>query len=133
MSQGLTEAAIADQVVRFYGRARQDALLGPVFAAAIQDWDPHIRVITDFWAGALLGVRRYKGNPLAVHSAHPLTPEMFARWLALWAETADEHFAPEAAELVKAKAEMIGKSLQLGLFFRPEAPLIRNAAEAPAG
>ncbi|HZZ31187.1 MAG TPA: group III truncated hemoglobin, partial [Phenylobacterium sp.] len=116
----LTAAAISEQVRRFYDKARQDDLLGPVFAAAIADWEPHLRDISDFWSGALLGVRRYKGDPLGAHRKHPLSTEMFDRWLTLWAETADETFVPELSDVLKARAGMIGRSLQAGLFFRPD-------------
>jgi len=120
MSQAsLTEQTIGLQVEHFYEKAREDALLGPVFSSAIQDWPPHIVEITDFWCGALLGVRRYKGNPLAAHAKHPLTPAMFDRWLALWAATADDVFEPGDAAIVKDRAGLIGESLKSGLFFRP--------------
>jgi hemoglobin len=120
MFADLTEAAISEQVRRFYAKAREDALLGPVFAAAITDWEPHLRDISDFWSSAVLGVRRYRGDPLGAHRRHPLLPEMFGRWLLLWGQTADETFAPALAETLKARAGMIGRSLQVGLFFRPE-------------
>jgi hemoglobin len=115
----LSEASIEDQVRRFYIRARGDDLLGPVFAGAISDWEPHLRDISDFWIGALLGVRRYKGDPMGAHLRHALTPEMFDRWLGLWAETADEGFAGAAAQTLKSRAEMIGRSLRAGLLLRP--------------
>ena len=34
----LREPMIAELVRTFYGRARQDKLIGPVFAAAVEDW-----------------------------------------------------------------------------------------------
>jgi hemoglobin len=42
-------------VARFYADARQDALLGPVFAAAVQDWPHHLAALTGFWAAQLRG------------------------------------------------------------------------------
>jgi hemoglobin len=115
----LTEAAITRQVAAFYEKARIDPLLGPIFAAAIRDWPPHIQEISDFWASVLLGIRRYKGNPMAAHAKHPLTSAMFDRWLALWEMTAEEVFNTETAAIVSARAQMIGSSLKAGLFFRP--------------
>lgn len=115
----IREEAIARQVEVFYGRARLDPLLGPVFEAAIDDWPPHLRDITDFWAGVLLGVRRYRGDPAAAHGRHPLTPAMFTRWLELWTATAQEIFEPEAAAIVAGRAEMIGRSLSARLFLGP--------------
>jgi hemoglobin len=114
----ITDASIASQIETLYGRARTDELLGPVFAA-ITDWPPHIARITAFWTRTLLGTGRYYGNPLAEHRKHPLTPEMFERWLQLWGETADSLFEPEPAQVLKDRAARIGESLSLGLFFRP--------------
>jgi hemoglobin len=76
MFDTLSPDAIAVQITTFYGRARTDDLLGPVFAT-ITDWPPHIERITAFWTRTLLGTGRYDGNPLAEHRKHPLTPEMF--------------------------------------------------------
>ncbi len=122
MHGALTEETIRDQIRRFYAQAQVDPLLGPVFAAAITDWEPHLQVIGDFWIATLLGLRRYQGNALAAHARHPLTPAMFTRWLALWGETADAGFEAEPAQALKDRAAMIGRSLQAGLFFRLDGP-----------
>ncbi len=34
----------------FYSRAREDELIGPIFAAAVVDWDEHIENIANFWS-----------------------------------------------------------------------------------
>ena len=115
MSDRVTEASLAELVRRFYATARQDPLLGPVFSAAVTDWDAHVAKVAAFWAQAVLGARGYRGNPLAEHAKHPLTPAMFDRWLAIWGETADTMLAPDDAELVKMRAGMIAQSLKLGL------------------
>ena len=119
MSYRLTEASLAELVRRFYAAARQDAQLGPIFEGAVMDWDTHIAKVAAFWASALLGVRTYRGNPLAEHGKHALTPAMFDRWLAIWGETVDAMFEGEAAALLKARAAMIGESLKLGLLGLP--------------
>ena len=54
----LDEQHIAQLVRSFYGRARADALLRPVFEAAIRDWDKHHRIVEDFWSRTLLGTIR---------------------------------------------------------------------------
>ena len=37
------DAGMIDRLVRtFYGKVRQDEVLGPVFAARIGDWEPHL-------------------------------------------------------------------------------------------
>ena len=45
----ISEAALEALIGRFYARARADSLLGPMFAAAIDGWEPHLAAITDFW------------------------------------------------------------------------------------
>lgn len=114
--QVIDEAGIAALVAGFYGRAREDALIGPVFEAAIDDWDAHIARLTDFWSSVTLSTGRYKGNPFGAHRPLPLRPEMFDRWLELWRETAREVFAPPVAESFIRKAELIAGSLTMGLF-----------------
>ena len=115
----ITEPAIAALVGRFYGKARCDPVIGPVFDAAVQDWDKHLRKLCDFWSSVMLSSGRYQGNPMAAHLKHPLEPVFFERWLALWRETAAELFAPELAAAFRTKAERIAESLKLALFFRP--------------
>ena len=120
MSNSLTEANLAALVRRFYATARQDPVLGQVFSRAVGDWDAHVAKVAAFWSSALLGVRGYQGNPLAEHAKHELDPAMFERWLAIWAATAEAMFDAETADLLDARAAMIARSLQLGLFGLPE-------------
>src|ERR1700761_6642913 len=112
----ITEPALRDQVERFYGRARLDPVLGPVFEAAIQDWPPHIAAITAFWARTMLGVPGYAGNAFARHQDKGIRPEMFGRWLTLWRQTAEDLFEPEPARSLTGRAELIGRGLSSGLF-----------------
>lgn len=35
----IDKASIQTLVARFYGRAREDTLIGPIFADAVHDWD----------------------------------------------------------------------------------------------
>lgn len=116
VAAGVTEAVIRAQVHTFYARVREDEVLGPIFNAAIQDWDEHLAKLCDFWSSVLLVTGRFKGSPMAAHARTPgVEPEHFPRWLALWADTARKVCRPEAADLFMAKAEMIGESLKLGL------------------
>jgi hemoglobin len=124
LSTTIDEAALEALVRRFYAKVRLDPVIGPVFNTAIQDWEPHLERITAFWSSVMLTSGRYHGNPMAVHFKHKITPPMFDRWLALWAETVDEQFAGAgaAADALKQKAELIGQSLKLGLFYRAKRP-----------
>jgi hemoglobin len=112
----ITEASLQALLKRFYGKARGDDLLGPVFAGAISDWEPHLRSIGEFWCAVMLGTRRYTGDAFSAHARHPLTPVMFERWLQLWGETAQEMFAPEPAAALQERAARIADSLRSGLF-----------------
>jgi hemoglobin len=117
----VTEAAIAALVNRFYTKARRDPTIGPVFNAAIGDWDEHLRKLCDFWSSVMLTSGRYKGNPMAAHMQLPIEPHFFECWLALWRETAAEIFAPKPAAAFGDKAGRIAESLKLALFYRPGA------------
>ena len=88
----ITEAEIAALIPRFYDEVRADPLIGPVFAGAINDWPPHLEKLMAFWSSVMLTSGRYKGNPMAAHMKHlaTITPPMFDRWLALWAQVTAE-------------------------------------------
>ncbi len=117
--EDITEPAIAALVDRFYAKARRDPMIGPLFNAAVRDWDEHLRRLNDFWSSVMLTTGRYKGNPMAAHLKHPIERQFFDRWLALWRETAGELFAPAIAARFRDKADRIADSLKLALFYRP--------------
>lgn len=123
----ITEPAITTLVDRFYGKARLDPVIGPVFNNAVADWDEHLDKLHDFWSSVMLTTGCYKGNPMAAHFKQPIEPGFFDRWQELWRETAGELFAAPIAAQFIAKAERIGESLKLGLFYRPGALSIRPA------
>lgn len=114
------ESDLQRLIPTFYARVRQDDLIGPVFNAAIDDWDHHLDKLIDFWSSVMLTTGRYKGNPMAAHLKHlaALSPEMFDRWLALWAEVTGEMLDAGAASAMQEKAERIAESLKLALWFR---------------
>lgn len=116
----VSEADLERVVPAFYARVRDDALIGPVFNDAIHDWPEHLEKLVAFWSSVMLTSGRYKGSPMAAHLKHlkRLTPDMFDRWLALWAETTDELLGGAAAEALQFKAGRIAESLKLALWFR---------------
>ncbi len=68
---GIDEAMI-DRLVRgFYARVRDDALLGPVFAARISDWEPHLQQMSAFWSSVALMSGVYHGRPMQKHMPLP--------------------------------------------------------------
>ena len=113
------EAAISRLVHAFYGRARVAALLGPVFEAAVHDWPTHMDILVRFWSSVLLRAGTYRGNPMAVHQPLALGEAHFARWLALWEQTAHEVLPPGQAQHVSEIAQRIGRSLRIGLGIDP--------------
>ena len=119
---GVTNEAEIETLVRsFYGRIRQDEMLGPVFNNAIHDWEPHLLKMCDFWSSVMLTTGRYKGQPMRAHlKLKTVTPKHFDRWLMLFRETAEEVCDAETAERFIEKAARIAESLQLGMFFKPQ-------------
>lgn len=113
---GITDAMIERLVVTFYARVRADAILGPVFEAAIADWDQHLLRMRDFWSSVTMMTGRYKGKPIPAHAALPdITEAHFLHWLALFRQTAAAVCPPDAAALFIECAERIARSLQLGI------------------
>lgn len=109
------EATLATLVDHFYEKVRREPQLGPIFNAAVHDWDEHKRLLTSFWASVALRAGSYRGNPMGAHRPHPIRAEHFDRWLELWLETcAEELDETRAAEMV-GYAGRIGHSLKLGL------------------
>ncbi|WP_035691468.1 group III truncated hemoglobin [Azospirillum halopraeferens] len=114
---GIDEAMIERLVRTFYGRIRDDSLLGPVFGAAIADWEPHLRKMMDFWSSVALYTERYDGRPMPAHVRLPIGPEHFERWLALFAATTAEVCPPAAAAFFNDRARTIARSLLMGVEF----------------
>jgi hemoglobin len=116
----LDEAGLATLVEAFYARVRADAQLGPIFNDAIGDWPEHLEKLAAFWSSVMLTSGRYKGQPVPAHVKHKsrITPALFDRWLALWAETTDALMTAPAAAALQDRARRIAQSLQLALFFR---------------
>jgi hemoglobin len=130
MYHTVTEGSIAEVVDTFYGRIREDQLLGPIFADAIgSEWGPHLDKMKTFWSSVLLASRGYKGNPMIAHLQLPrLTRDHFERWLQLWRETVTALCSEEAASLFNPKAQMIGERLLHAITTYHE-PAVRQTAE----
>lgn len=127
---GVTEEMIETLVRAFYGRIRVDPVLGPIFAARIEDWEPHLRKMFDFWSSVTLMSGRYHGTPMVTHARiAEIGPDHFARWLELFAETAAEVCPPDAAALFVDRSQRIAQSLQMGIAVnRGELPELHSRA-----
>lgn len=112
---GIDKAMIERLVRAFYAKVRRDDLLGPVFAARIGDWEPHLEQMCAFWSSVALMSGRYHGRPMEKHLPLPVDACYFDRWLALFDETAREICPPVAANHFMERANAIAESLELGI------------------
>ena len=119
-------ADIEDIVARFYEAVLDDPIIGFIFTDVAKiELQHHLPIIVNFWADSLFQINnavaehRYTGNPLQkhleVHQKLPLRPGHFTRWLFLFNKAVDaKHQGPQADEM-KAKAELVGKSISAAL------------------
>ena len=112
---GIDDVMIDRLVRRFYDRVRRDPLLGPIFESGVQDWDAHIERMCNFWSSVALMSGRYHGQPMAAHLPLPIEALHFDRWLAIFAETAQDLCPPAAAAHFIDRARRIAGSLALGV------------------
>ena len=112
---GIDEAMIERLVRGFYDRVRADPLLGPVFAARITDWEPHLRQMFAFWSSVALMSGVYHGQPMRKHLPLPVDGRHFDRWLSLFEATAREECPPRAADHFIERARRIAESIELGV------------------
>ena len=115
-------ADVSFLVHQFYAKIRADREIGFYFNEMISDWDAHLEKLTDFWETNLFGVRKYKGNPHAVHNevdAHfdeKITANEFGIWLNHWGQTLNEHFEGENVETLKRRARKMSTFLYMSMF-----------------
>ncbi len=112
---GIDEAMIERLVRAFYERVQADPLIGPVFAARITDWEPHLQQMFAFWSSVALMTGRYHGAPMQKHLPLPVDGRHFDRWLALFEATARDLCPPKAADHFVERAHRIAESLELGI------------------
>jgi hemoglobin len=112
MNRDISEARISTLVDAFYAKVRLDPEIGPIFNAIVEDWPEHLTVLKDFWSTVLLTTGRYKGDPMMRHLGLGLDPQHFERWLALFAETAQETFPADTASYIVEKSRGIARNLQ---------------------
>lgn len=107
-------------VDQFYGKVREDKLLGPIFSDIIQDnWPEHLDKMYRFWQTILLEEHTYYGSPFAPHAKMPIESEHFEKWLKLFNTTIDEYFDGEKAKEAKWRAAKMAQMFQLKLeYFR---------------
>lgn len=114
-------AAIEQMVHAFYGRIREDAVLGPIFDTRITDWEPHLARMIHFWSAVLLAAPGFMGNPMQKHrelvgAAPHVAREDFERWLGLFSETLAGIFEAPVAEAILTRARRIAGRLSFAMF-----------------
>ncbi|MEZ5792041.1 MAG: group III truncated hemoglobin [Nitratireductor sp.] len=115
MHPSITQEQIFRLVEEFYGRVRASPRLGMVFEGNMSGpWDVHLEKMKGFWRSVLLRSGEYKGQPVPVHlKMTEIETVDFQVWIGLFAETANDVFSKEAAELVIEAARRIATSLWL--------------------
>ena len=116
----------------FYADVRQHRVLGPIFAAHIENWPAHLEKIAGFWSQVTGGPAVYSGSPPARHLPLNLQAEHFQAWLGLWDVNCRLWLAPDCAAEMSALAAQIGRRLRqvcqvpappvLQFNFRPATP-----------
>lgn len=111
---------IAIVVHAFYERAMRDPLIGPFFTEVVAiNLEEHLPVMYDFWENLLFRTGGYRGGMMYKHimlnQKKHLEKEHFARWLTLFEQEVDCHFAGPVAEDMKKRARSIIPSLQFKL------------------
>ena len=108
----IDEAMIGRLVDHFYARIRQDPDLGPIFEAAVEDWDAHRALLISFWSAVMLKSGGFHGRPVQTHQALPdLNHRHFEIWLRIFAASAAAVCPPDAAVQFTDRAQRIGASL----------------------
>lgn len=119
---GLNDEILTELVHSFYARIRKDTMLGPIFAARIEDWPLHLDRMVDFWSSVALMTGRYSGTPVPAHTPLPIDRTDFDRWLEIFRETARQVCPPAGAAHVIERAERIASSLDMAVAKAQAAP-----------
>lgn len=94
----------------FYGKVREDRVIGPIFIGAIGDhWPEHLDKMYRFWQTVLLEEHTYFGSPFAPHARMPLESRHFEAWLGHWNATVDVLFEGVKAEEAKWRASKMAE------------------------
>lgn len=105
---------VRDVVDDFYNRVQRHPALSVPFSI-VDDWNEHKAHLTHFWWVALGGAP-YRDKPYNVAMKHMeagFTPELLIDWLTLFHQTLSDHLAPEQAMQWFARAQNIGRSLNM--------------------
>ena len=129
---GIDGAFIGKLVDTFYGRILEHPELGPVFDARLSGrWPEHMAKMKSFWSSVAFRNGAYGGKPVQAHAGVAnMSPELFPKWLELFAATLDDIApSPEAKAWFMTTADRIARSLTLSLFYNPalDDPALKQA------
>ena len=105
-------------VNNFYDKVKQDATIGHFFNEVIKvDWSKHLPKMYNFWDNVVFYTNNYTGNPMQVHkhinALHAFAGTDFKQWHKLFAQTIDELFEGDNAELMKQRALSVATVMQI--------------------
>jgi hemoglobin len=128
IAQLCTEQEVSQLVHAFYGRVRNDPLIGPVFAEHVSDWDSHLEKMVDFWSSTLRGTGRFRGTPMVTHSRlEGIAETHFQRWLELFWQTTQDMDNPALQERANDLSLRIAQSLWYGYQMNRQADVLPRA------
>lgn len=107
-----TSADVQFLVDTFYKKVVADPEIGFIFTEiAKTDFVHHLPIMVAFWEFILLGKEGYRGEMMGAHlkinQKIPLKEQHFERWLSIWNENLDAHFAGERVAEAKMRARSI--------------------------
>ena len=113
-----TKEDIAFLMEAFYSRMLKDEEIGYIFTdVAKLNLEEHLPSLTNFWENMLLQPNGYKKNVMDIHiklnALESLQPQHFERWLLLLAETVQENFKGEKADMMLTRANSIATMMQI--------------------
>ena len=114
ITNDITQEEIKSVVLNFYGKVRQDSILGPIFEREMSEsWEQHLEKMCNFWTAVMLGKPVYHGNPLLTHrSISNINRGHFEHWLKLFHQTLNEVCpSRDHIEAFSEKAEKMARVL----------------------
>ncbi len=94
----------------FYSRAKEDALIGPVFKKHIEDWDTHHIKLYQFWKTVILKQAAYRSKPVQMHFKMEIGKPHFDKWCDIWMQTVDDLFEGENADIAKYRGRKMAEA-----------------------
>ncbi|BFU78079.1 hypothetical protein ALC152_12940 [Arcobacter sp. 15-2] len=118
----ITKENINEMVITFYTKIlKEDGEVAKVFRDKLgedinsEEWQEHIKILTNFWAMIALQDPEYQGNPMRAHFDLPLSREKFGSWLVMFFEVIDTMYERDLGMIFKSRAENIASNFMRNL------------------